>query len=143
MIESAVSGLGISYPPIEEEGKEILIKLGSASLEDSVQIELNDEYMIRGLYGASTSEEITQLGLIVENLECSALEAQKYEDSLKVNINTEEDGGSDAVIIVVVVLIVILALVAVALGVFFFLRHRNAKRSRVQFLQNNNPDNEA
>ena len=56
MIESAVSGLGISYPPIEEEGKEILIKLGRASLEDSVQIELNDEYMIRGLYGASNAE---------------------------------------------------------------------------------------
>ena len=114
-----------------------MIKLGRASLEDPVQIELNDEYIIRGLYGANSSEEITQLGLVIENLECSALEIQKFEESLKVNTDTDDDGGSDAVIIVVIVLIVLLALVAIGLGVFWFLRHRNAQRGRVQFLQNN------
>ena len=132
-IESAVSGLGISYPPLTEEGEEVLIKLGRAS-QDAVRVDLNEEYIIRGLYGASSSEEITQLGLVIENIECSDLEAKKWEEAQRLSLIVEENGGSDAVIIVVIVLLVILALVAIALGVFWFIRRRNAKRSQVQFL---------
>ena len=57
-IGSAVSGLGIAYPPINEGDDNILIKLGKASTE-SVLIELNSDQIIRGFFGSATETELT------------------------------------------------------------------------------------
>ena len=80
LINGAVSGLGISYPALVEDGEEILIKLGRASI-DLLRIQLNEEFIIRGLYGASTPNEITQLGLVIENIACTMEEAKKLEEA--------------------------------------------------------------
>ena len=80
LIDGAITGLGISYPPVVKDGEEILIKLGRASI-DLLRIELDEEFMIRGFYGARTPNKITQLGLVIENIACTIEEAKKMEEA--------------------------------------------------------------
>jgi len=73
-MKSSVSGLGIAYPSLSEDSNDILLKLGKASKE-SILIELDEDQMIRGFFGASTPTELTKLGIVIENTVCSQNEA--------------------------------------------------------------------
>jgi len=113
-----------------------------------IDMDPTENMHIVGFWGSTTDFEITELGVILQDTQCTYEEAQKVideaarkaqeEKNLNANdkpIDEEEDNGVVIIIVVCVILIAIIILIAILLYCCVFKRKRNQGISKVQMLK--------
>ena len=97
-----------------------LFKFGSPS-EEAIDIEMGDDKHIVGFYGAQNADYITQLGIVMQDVNCTVSKAeQMYNSGIKSQIgNSEGDDGSLMLLIVVIAVVVVIVIVVIVVTIIF------------------------
>ena len=128
--DDRVIGFGVIFT------EEDLFKFGAPS-EHAVDIEMDMEHHIVGFYGSHNAEFITQLGIVIQDVNCTVAKAEELLMSgvtSQINVGGEEDGGGVFLLITIICVVIVLVITVVVITMIFLKKLSLKKMSRVQVL---------